>query len=113
MKNFVSDGHTLTVTSPNGGTTSGAAYLIGTNVFGVAVTDSVAGDGVAIRVNGVFDNQPKAAGAAWAEGDLLYWDNTAKNFTKTATANTKAGVAVVAALTADTVGTVKIGPMVG
>jgi predicted RecA/RadA family phage recombinase len=95
MKNFVSDGLNLTVTSPAGGTVSGNFYLIGTNLFGVAVTDSVAGDTVVLRTVGMYENKPKATGAAWAEGDLLYWDNTAKNFTKTSTSNTKVGVAMV------------------
>jgi predicted RecA/RadA family phage recombinase len=113
MKDFVYDGHTLTVTSPAGGTLSGNGYLIGTNIFGFAVNDSNAGDAVPIRTVGVYENKPKAAAAAWAEGDLLYWDNTAKNFTKTATNNTRVGVAVVAALAADTVGTVKIGASIG
>jgi predicted RecA/RadA family phage recombinase len=106
-------GDNLTVTSPVGGTVSGTAYLIGTNIFGVAFTDSVAGDDVALRTDGVFENMPKAAGAAWVQGDLLYWDNTAKNFTKTSTSNTKVGVAALAALSGDTVGTVNIGPMIG
>ena len=113
MKNFVSEGHTLTLTAPAGGVTSGTALLIGTNIFGVPVTDAVAGDTFALKVGGVFDNQPKDTAAAWAEGDLLYWDNTNKKFTKTSAGNTKVGVAVAAALQADTVGSVKIGPSIG
>lgn len=46
---------------------------------------------------------PKAAGAAWSVGDALYWDDTAKNFTKTASGNTLCAYALAAALTADTV----------
>jgi predicted RecA/RadA family phage recombinase len=113
MKNFVQKGDNLTVTSPAGGTVSGGAYLIGTNIFGIAITDSNAGDDVALRVEGVFSDQPKATSAAWAQGDALYWDNTAKNFTKTATNNTRVGVAMAIAQTADTTGTVNVGPMIG
>lgn len=113
MKTFVKEGKTLTVTSPAGGTLSGFPVLIGAGIFGVAVTDSVAGDDVEIKRTGVYSDQVKAAGAAWAQGDVLYWDNTAKAFTKTATNNTRAGVAVVAALSADTIGVVDIGLPVG
>lgn len=45
----------------------------------------------------------KATGAAWAVGDDIYWDATAKKFTKTSTDNTKCGVALAPALSADTV----------
>lgn len=113
MKNYVSDGHFLPLTAPAGGVTSGTPVLIGTNIFGVPVADAVAGDTFSLKVNGVFENVAKDTAAAWAEGDLLYWDNTAKKFTKTSAGNTKVGVAVVAALIADTTGTVKIGPIVG
>lgn len=113
MKNFVSQGDTLTLTAPAGGVLSGVAVLIGTNIFGVPVTDADAGDVFALKTSGVYENQPKAAGAAWAEGDAVYWDNVAKNFTKTSAGNTRVGAAVVAALSGDTVGTVKLGPVVG
>lgn len=51
---------------------------------------------------------PKAAGEAWAAGDVVYWDDTAKAFTKTATANTKAGYVQEAALTAATLGIIAL-----
>jgi predicted RecA/RadA family phage recombinase len=114
MKNYVSDGDNLTLTVPAGGVLGGVPILIGTNIFGVPVADNATvGDSFSLRVRGVFSDMPKAAGATWAEGDAVYWDNTAKNLTKTATSNTRVGTAVVAALSADTVGTVKIGPVVG
>lgn len=113
MKTFVKEGNTLTVTSPAGGTVSGLPVLIGAGIFGIAVTDSVAGDDVEIKRTGVYSDQVKAAGAAWAQGDVLYWDNAAKAFTKTSGGNTRVGVAVVAALSADVVGVVDIGRPVG
>lgn len=45
----------------------------------------------------------KAAGAAWAVGDKLYWDATAKAFTATSTGNTLCGYALQPAASADTV----------
>jgi predicted RecA/RadA family phage recombinase len=114
MKNYVSNGDNLTLTVPAGGVLGGVPILIGTNLFGVPIADNATvGDTFTMRVKGIFSDMPKAAGAAWAEGDAVYWDNTAKNFTKTSASNTKVGVAVVAAASGDTVGTVKIGPVVG
>lgn len=114
MKNYVSDGDNLTLTVPAGGVTGGTPILIGTNLFGVPIADNATvGDTFVMRVKGVYSDMPKDTAAAWAEGDVLYWDNTAKKFTKTSAGNTKVGAAVAVALIADTVGTVKIGPVVG
>lgn len=113
MKTFVKQGDTLTVTSPAGGTLSGVPVLIGAALFGIAVTDSAAGDDIEIKRTGLYTDMPKAAGAAWAQGDILYWDNTAKAFTKTVASNTRVGVAAQPALSADTVGVVLVGPAIG
>lgn len=94
MKNYVQPGDVLTFTVPSGGCVSGTAYLIG-SIVAVATVTANAGDRAEFKVNGVFDF-PKAASQAWAEGAVVYWDNTAKNFTTTASANTKAGIAVLA-----------------
>lgn len=50
-----------------------------------------------------FTGVAKATGAAWSVGDLLYWDDTAKNLTKTVGSNTKVGYCLEAALSADAV----------
>ena len=50
----------------------------------------------------------KATGQTWAQGVLIYWDNTAKNCTTTLTSNKLIGVATAAALTGDTVGNVRL-----
>lgn len=46
---------------------------------------------------------PKSAGAAWSVGDALFWDDTAKAFTKTVASNVACGFALAAAASADTV----------
>lgn len=51
---------------------------------------------------------PKVGSQAWTEGDVVYWDDTAKNFTKTTTSNTKCGFVLVAAGSADTTGLIKL-----
>jgi len=45
---------------------------------------------------------PKEAPLVINPGDTLYWDDTAKVFTKTATANTKSAICKEAAASADT-----------
>jgi predicted RecA/RadA family phage recombinase len=113
MRTFLKDGVNFDAVSPAGGTVSGNAYLIGAAIFGIAVTDSVPGDTVSLRRLGQFTAMPKAAGAAWAVGDILYWDNTAFNFTKTVGSNTRVGVAASVQLSADTAGDVLLDGHVG
>lgn len=94
MKNFVQPGDVLTAIAPSGGVVSGNVYLIGA-ALGVAATTAAAGQEFEFKVNGVFD-VPKAASQAWTLFALVYWDDTAKNFTTTSSGNTKAGIAVKA-----------------
>ncbi|NEW96639.1 DUF2190 family protein [Rhodopseudomonas sp. BR0G17] len=113
MQNYNSKGGTLQLTAPAGGVVGGSPVQIGAGIFGVPVANAAAGDSFSLVTKGVFSDVPKATGAAWAEGDYLYWDNTAKNLTKTATNNLRVGVAVSAAASGDAVGAAKIGPVVG
>lgn len=106
MKNYLQHGDTLSLTAPAGGVVSGTPYLIGAALFGVAAHSADAGAAFELRRRGVFNSMPKTTGEAWAEGAALYWDNTAKKFTTTVGTNTLVGAAVVAALAADTIGTV-------
>ncbi len=101
MKNFVQTGASLQTTAPAGGVVSGNGYLIGSR-FGVAQVSAAAGAIFEHANEGVF-SLPKAA-QAMAEGVKLYWDDTAKVVTTTATSNTligfQAGVGTVASGTA-------------
>ena len=99
MKTFSHDGVVFDAVSPTGGTVAGNAYLIGAAIFGVAVTDSAAGDTVSLRRLGVYSAMPKAAGAAV--------------FTKTSASNTRVGVAASAQASADTTGDVLLSGQVG
>lgn len=96
MKNQVQNGDMIDVAAPAGGTTSGAGVLVGTALFGVAANTVAAGAQVSIAVNKVWD-LAKVSAMAFAVGDLVYWDNTAKLCTNVSSANTKIGVAVAAA----------------
>ncbi|QJP14680.1 DUF2190 family protein [Starkeya sp. ORNL1] len=104
MKTYLGKGDTVDLTAPSGGVVSGVAYLLGVLVA-VANVTAAQGVTVAFSRSGVF-TLPKATGQTWTEGAVLYWDNTAKNFTTTASSNTKAGVALAAAASGDTSGKV-------
>jgi predicted RecA/RadA family phage recombinase len=110
MQNYFQRGDNLSVPAPVANVASGQFVLVGASIFGAAVHATVnVGDQLEIVTVGVYQNAPKAAGAAWAIGDILYWDNTAGNFTKTATNNTRVGSALSVQASGDTVGNVKLG----
>lgn len=96
MKNFVQEGDRLQFTNGTGATlTSGSMALVSKRV-GVAVAD-IANAAVGIlAMEGVF-TIPKLSTDVVAQGDLLYWDNTNKRLTTTASGNTQAGYAQAAA----------------
>lgn len=111
MKNFVQLGDDLDVVTPSGGMVAGTPYKIG-SLFGIANNTTAQNATNVLSRRGVYKDVAKATGTAWAQGDLLYWDDTAKNFTKTASSNIKAGVAAIAALSGDAVGTVLLIPSI-
>lgn len=107
MKNYVQPGNTITLTAPYA-VTSGDGLLVG-SIFGVAAGTAALGDPVETALEGVYDLK-KVASQAWAVGDKIYWDNTAKQTTKTLTSNTLIGVAtdVVAGGATDLIGRVRL-----
>ena len=107
MKNFVQPGNTITLTAPYA-VASGDGLLVG-SIFGVASGTAALGETVEAALTGVYDLK-KVASQAWAAGDKVYWDNTAKEATKTTTSNTLIGVAVVAVAggAGDTIGRVRL-----
>lgn len=93
-KNFIQPGKVLDVTLA-ATITSGSGLLVGKRL-GVALGDGASGDTISVQVEGVF-NLPKLGTDVVAQGDVLYWDNTNKRLTTTATSNTQAGYAAAAA----------------
>lgn len=75
--------------------------VINSRVF-IPQNTTEAGERNAFVHKALVTRAPKASGEAWAPGDALYWDATAKAFTKTTTSNTLCGFAVEAKLSADT-----------
>ncbi|TXN80380.1 DUF2190 family protein [Methylobacterium sp. WL8] len=95
MKNFVQDGHVMTVPAPYS-VMSGAGVLVG-SLFGVAAYSAAQGTPVEIATGGVFD-LPKAAGDTPAIGGKLYWNDGTKAVSTSAGGNTLIGVAAMPAL---------------
>ena len=94
MKNFVQRGDTLTIPAP-AAVLSGGVVIAG-SIAGVANGHADIGESVDVDVVCVFE-LPKVSALAIAVGDIIYWDATAGLANKTATANTKLGVAIEAA----------------
>lgn len=104
MTNYVQKGKTLLLTAP-GDLTSGQGALIG-SIFGVATEDVASGANGEFVVEGVV-TLPKAAGAV-TQGELIYWDNTAKDATTVSTSNKLIGAATLAQASADANVTVRL-----
>lgn len=100
MQNYKQTGDVMTFTAPTGGVVSGVGYKIG-QLFVVALVSAAVGLPFAGQVTGVV-TLPKNATQALTEGALLYWDNTAKNVTTTATANLLIGCSAAVATAAAT-----------
>jgi len=99
MINFVKSGDTLTLAAPYD-VLSGGGFKVG-NVFGVAANDTLSGADVTCEVEGVYDLAKDAS--VFAQGDLAYWDDTAKKVTSTVGSNLLIGAVEVAAATGVTV----------
>ena len=94
MKTFIQPGENVTLAAPYDVTAGGGA-LVG-SIFGIAQEDALSGADVVLVRRGVF-TLAKTSAQAWTVGAKLYWDDTNKVATTTATANTLIGAARAAA----------------
>lgn len=108
MKNFIANGEHVTVLAPYA-VSSGGGALVG-SLFGVAVNDAANGAEVVLATRGVFE-MAKADSQAWTVGAKIYWDNTNKVCTTTASGNTLIGTAyeAVASTAGLVLGAVRLG----
>lgn len=95
MTNFIKSGKGLTLAAPYD-VLSGGGFKVG-NIFGVAANDALSGANVECQVEGVYDLAKDAS--TFAQGDLAYWDNSAKKATSTVGSNLLIGAVEVAAAT--------------
>ncbi len=100
MRNFVQPGDSLAIAVPYaGGVTAGQGILVGA-LFGVAAVDGAQNAVIEAATQGVFD-LTKEPSLAISAGARVFWDNTNRRVTTTATGNFSIGIATTAALAAD------------
>jgi predicted RecA/RadA family phage recombinase len=106
MKNYVQKGDTVTLPAPYD-RLAGQGAKIGA-LFGVAVNDVLSGADGEFLLTGVVD-LPKVSAQAWSSiGTLIYWDNTDKVCTTTASTNLCIGVNVATAANPSATGRVRL-----
>ena len=100
MRNYVQPGNSLAIAVPYaGGILSGQGVLVGA-LFGVAAVDGAQNAVIEAATQGVFDLTKEPALAITA-GARVFWDNTNRRVTTTATGSFSIGIATQAALAAD------------
>jgi predicted RecA/RadA family phage recombinase len=105
MKNYIANGEIITLVAPYD-VASGAAFKVG-SIIAVATKAAASGATVEGITTGVVE-VAKVSAQAWAVGDKIYWDDTAKNFTTVSTSNTLAGVAVAVAANPSSTGRLRL-----
>jgi predicted RecA/RadA family phage recombinase len=90
--------------------TSGQGMLVGA-LFGIALGSAALGANVAVAFYGIFD-VTKEPSLAITQGARLFWDNTNRRLTTTATGNFSVGIAVAGASASDTTVRAMIGARV-
>lgn len=105
MQNYVHDGKSIPVVAPYA-VSVGVGVLVGL-LFGIAAFSAALDEEVEIVTSGIFDIT-KTADDVVTQGAKIYWDDTAKSATVTATDNTLIGYATIAATGADTTARVKL-----
>ena len=100
MRNYIQPGDSLAVAVPYAsGVASGDGVLVGA-LFGVAAIDGTQNATVEAQTKGVFDLTKEPA-LAMTAGARVFWDNTNRRVTTTATGSFSIGIATQAALAAD------------
>lgn len=105
MKNFVQDGAVITAVAPYA-LTSGQMALVG-QLLGVAVKDAAISADVELQTVGVFEVTALSTDVG-AIGALIYWDNTNRRLTVTATSNELVGCLLRAKLNGETTALVRL-----
>lgn len=92
--NYIQPGANITLPAP-ADVASGEGVLVG-SLFGIAAGDALSGADMDLVTVGVFA-LPKVSAQAITAGAKVYWDNSAKLVTTTASGNTLIGAAIAAA----------------
>jgi predicted RecA/RadA family phage recombinase len=109
-KNFLQEGSTLDLKvaaeTDAVDIASGKGYLVG-SIFGVAVADVAVGESGSFQVDGCW-SLDKTTGETWSVGQALFWDPSTSKVTTTAGSLKKIGVAIAAASSPATTGSVRL-----
>jgi predicted RecA/RadA family phage recombinase len=92
MKNYVQQGHTITIVFPYA-VTSGGGVQVG-NIFGIASNTQILNDNGDIQLTGVFDIAKDTS--TFADDSAVYWNNATKVCTSTSGGNMHIGQSVLA-----------------
>ena len=106
MKNFVQAGVILSLIAPYA-VASGDGLLVG-SIFGVATNAAANGAAVEAYVGPAVMAVTCLSTDTGSVGAKMYWDNTNKRLTTTASGNSLVGVLVVAKLAAETTATIRL-----
>lgn len=108
--NFVRDAATVVVAAPHA-VVAGRIVVVGTNLYGVALENADNGADVALARGGTWTfAKANAVSTGGVAGDMLYWDNANSQVTKSATSNTKIGVATAPFSNTDVLVTCALNP---
>ncbi|WP_277657200.1 DUF2190 family protein [Seleniivibrio woodruffii] len=91
MQNKTQDGKTVNILNSGAAVIKGGSVVVFGSRIVIPIADIPVGEFGACATEGVYEI-PAVTTTAFAQGDVLYWDNTAKKLTKTSTDNTRAGV---------------------
>jgi predicted RecA/RadA family phage recombinase len=107
MRNYVQEGDALDLIAPSGGVVAGKGYSID-GLFVIAAFDAAVGETFVGHAKGVFEltKLTHATDEALTAGGKVYYDDTNKRTTATATGNRQIGIAIEAA--ASTAATAKV-----
>ena len=95
--NYIGPKSPVTVLAPAAVIAGQAIVLSGLGgIVGICGAAAGSGEIVALHIEGQF-SVPKVSAQAWAAGQKVYWDDTAKLFTTVSTSNTLCGFAVAIA----------------
>jgi predicted RecA/RadA family phage recombinase len=107
MRNYVSSGNSAALAMPYD-RTSGQGVQVGT-LFGVCQGDALTGVSQTVVFRGIFDLTKEPA-LVISQGARVFWDNTNRRVTTTATSNVCIGHCITAAAGADATVRVRLQP---
>lgn len=96
----------------NAATVAHVPVILAAGLLGIPMTSEDADIENVFSIEAEALAVPKATGQVWTGGAKVYWNNTAKNFTTTASGNTLCGRVITPAASADDRGQIQLNPNV-